>query len=350
MNITSNDTATEATVADSAPLTVETAANAFADFLGRSDRETDTQTDQKEVAESEPSEEGQEAAPNEAEAKEEGPEPEPEADAEPDEDTTEDAEDGPAPNQIEDMAATVKFDDGQEITVEELRKGYLRQSDYTRKRQQAVSEQQEAQAKFTQEVTDTRQRIATDTQSLRQYFESRIKAISDSDPVLGGQIQSELANLKQYEAQQRQAVEANQKQLQDQQQEATAKANLDTLQTLMPELWDTDKAQEFSDGAVSALQDQYGFTSDEATGAVTRAFQGALDPRELLILKDAIAYRKLQADKPKAEAKAKDARPMRKSKRQNTRTTQDQRYADDVNRLRKTGRPEDAAAAFLNII
>jgi hypothetical protein len=65
----------------------------------------------------------------------------------------------------------------------------------------------------------------------------------------------------------------------------------------------TPEAQKaFADDVLKIGQEHYGFTPQDLAQK--------MDHRDLLVLKDAIAYRKLQADKPKALEKVKDVPPV----------------------------------------
>jgi hypothetical protein len=65
----------------------------------------------------------------------------------------------------------------------------------------------------------------------------------------------------------------------------------------------TPEAQKaFADDVLKIGQEHYGFTPQDLAQK--------MDHRDLLVLKDAIAWRKLQADKPKALEKVKDVPPV----------------------------------------
>lgn len=82
-----------------------------------------------------------------AEPEGEEPEPEPEPDSE-DEDS-DDTQDGPQPIEVADDVK-VTLSDGTELTGKELREGWLRQADYTRKTQELAEERRELDARFEQ--------------------------------------------------------------------------------------------------------------------------------------------------------------------------------------------------------
>lgn len=105
----------------------------------------------------------------------------------------------------------------------------------------------------------------------------------------------------------------------------------------MPELQDVKTRQKFT----AELQDHvlaYGFTVDE--------YNQTNDSRLIELAADAMRWRKLQANKPKAIEKAKDAPPVVQApaRRRSTAEVQAQGVREQLSRLAKTGSARDAEA------
>lgn len=128
---------------------------------------------------------------------------------------------------------------------------------------------------------------------------------------------------------------------QNQQMEAARKEQLNhnraKLLEVMPQLRDDKKRAEFQSDFLKYGRDVYGF-SDKELGDAT-------DYRLMPMIRDAIAYRKLQASKPKAVEKAKEAAPVRQpGKRTSEAERANSAYREGRERLRKSGRADDAVA------
>jgi hypothetical protein len=109
----------------------------------------------------------------------------------------------------------------------------------------------------------------------------------------------------------------------------------------LPVLRDDKKRSEFMTDVIKYGSEAYGFTHEELARVG--------DHRTALVLRDAIAWRKLQARKPKADAKAQSAPPVQKpGKRASESEVKASAYRDEMTRLRKSGSMDDAAALILN--
>jgi hypothetical protein len=106
----------------------------------------------------------------------------------------------------------------------------------------------------------------------------------------------------------------------------------------MPEMKDAAKSTEIRQNMKSYLSDQ-GYM-DQEIAALT-------DHRMLLILKDAMSYRKLQKTKPGIMKKVADApRVVRSGTAKTKGERREMAVNDNKKRLAKTGRWQDAAAIF----
>lgn len=155
--------------------TVEEASNAIAAILAREDGEPEEQAPTEEEA----PEQGNEAdeADGETQDDEGGEEPPEEAGAEGDEGADEEGEEPDAP-EAQAKAITIEID-GKPLTLtaEEVRNGYLRQADYTRKTT-ALAEDRKAVLAEAQAVRAERQQYA----ALLPALEQQIKALMPQEP------------------------------------------------------------------------------------------------------------------------------------------------------------------------
>ena len=261
--------------------------------------------------------------------------------ATPSDDDSDDGEDNGSPAQadIESEPAKYRLADGTEVTadeVEEWRKGHLRQSDYTRKAQEVAAkrkatEEREAQiaqqAQYFDEVMPVVMQIAqsrippppdpklidTDVIGFMQAKEAHEAALREVQDLQNAW------NTRHQQTQQEQA-RIQQEQMQNAQAE---------LLRMMPELKDPAKVAALRTEFETALP-TYGYTAEDVNHL--------MDPRQIRVLQDAIAYRKLIASKPKAIDKAKDAIPVQQpGKRSSPGEAQAKARNEQMAKLRKTG-------------
>lgn len=248
--------------------------------------------------------------------------------------------------------ARIRLKDGSEVTLDEVDAGFLRQSDYTRK---------------TQEVARERAAIEGDRAHLTQYAHHAKATLDLAIDALGkvlprkpdpamiqtdalGYMQAQavyeagVEQLDQLVAARRQAEGQEQEQrkgLTRQQQADLGKAIEREGQLLVqkaPELRSEAARSQMLREASDLGAKHYDLKADEV-GAIQ-------DHRFILILKDAIAYRKLQDAKPAAIAKVKAAPPIRPAVRQAPGTRAAQRDNKAWARLQREGTPEAAADAL----
>lgn len=249
--------------------------------------------------------------------------------------------------------------DGHEITGAEVKRGFLRQADYTRK---------------TQEVSQLRHQLAQREEEVRNQQEEIVQILNIATDVTGGMLPKEpdLANydvndarsiasylyaLDQYkkqvegirqtvqsrqtmtqqqEAQKRAAAEA-----QEQERQQTYQARLQNEQRLLlekiPEFRTSEGRNNFA-ADVEKYGGHFGLTPADVSQLQ--------DHRQYAVLRDAIAYRKLQAAKPAAVKQAQAAPPIRPAARpaSGTRAADPRRSAED--RFRRDPTLRNAAATL----
>lgn len=277
---------------------------------------------------------------------------EPETPAEPEElpegEATDDAEEIEASDdesqdeEIQEPPRTFKVGDA-EVTEDELVKGYMRQSDYTRKTQEAAALRKESEA-VQQAVAQERQRYA----EALQFFESQIPQpappapeLLDEDPVeyIRQKDAYDRANAqRQAAAVERQRVEQQTAAEREQAAQALIRQESEKLAERIPEWREPEQRASLVRDIQQEMRDR-GF-SDAEIGQLAYA-------HHFEVVRDAMAYRKMMAKKPAVEKKVRDAPKVVKPGTATNRNSQQEEQAKARQRLRKSGRVEDAAAAIL---
>lgn len=241
----------------------------------------------------------------------------------------------------------IQFDlDGQqvEVTLDELQKSYLRQSDYTKKTQ-ALAEQRKASETELEALRQERMQYAELLPQLAQQLETatspeelqRLNELRESDPLQYmlekdalDQRQAQLNAVKQEQERLAQASQAEQQQLlADHLQKETA-ALMEALPAWKDEAVAKKERQQIREYALSR-----GFTDAE--------LNEVYDSRAILILRDAMMASQANKRKPKQAVKK-----TAKAGTSNVRRKSRSRVAKE--RLSKTGSVRDATAVFENLL
>jgi hypothetical protein len=206
--------------------------------------------------------------------------------------------------------ARTRLRDGSEITVGELKKLADEAKEFKRRDSEFAAIQRDVQAKAAQ-VAQQEQLFAATIQQAITALQHTLPPepdpkLRETDPIdyflKKDQRDSKMAELHRLQSAQQYA--AAQAQAQQAQQFQTVLKNEQTkLYEQAPDLADEGKRRTFYGDLISAGK-HYGFSDDE--------MNSIHDHRVMLMAKDAIAYRKLQAAKPKAMEKAKAATPVSK--------------------------------------
>lgn len=253
-------------------------------------------------------------------------------------DVVDDVTDAPEP-EPESEPVRYRLSDGTEVTadeIEEWRRGTLRQSDYTRKTQEAAKEKKAAeelkahlaeQQKFYEstvpvisEVLKARMPSPPDPAMMREdplgYMEAKDayeRAVSDYQSIVNAYQQHQERIAAETKAEQERRLHNAKEQ----------------LLVMLPELRAPERMKEFQDKLVQNIV-HYGYEPQDLNGLE--------DPRMVAVLKDAIAYRELKASQPKAISKAKDAAPVQvPGKRSSPQEAAQKAKQERLRQLRKTG-------------
>lgn len=260
------------------------------------------------------------------------------------------AEETPAEEPVPEPEHELALPDGkvERVTLDELKKGYLRQSDYTRKRQ-ADAERERQLA-----VDDA------DVRSKRQMYAERLTALEDAlkdldgaepdaatldtlrreNPAEYAAVRADLQDRRERQA----AIRAERERVQAEEAETRRKDAAKhfaeervKLLNAVPEWKDLAKAEVASREIVSTAQ-QYGFAEADIHA-------GMHDHRIVLLLRDAAELKRLKAKVPDTKKKVEALRTATPGAQRSLDRGVGEKKA--LERLSQTGRTDDAAAVFL---
>lgn len=258
----------------------------------------------------------------------------------PEEDTAEaeEVEEDPTDEAEEEEPEEQMFEvDGESLSAEELKLGYLRQSDYTKKTQ-AVAEQRkayEAQSAQTEATMNALLSAAGADLSRFQNVNWEKAAIDSPEQYKQAkaayeQAQSTFNYIKeqadQYQTQQQQQADAANKE--------AATESLTVLKTNIPK-WSNDLYYEIRDYAQTL-----GVNGDE--------FNQVSDHRLITALYKAMQFDQAKKVTAKKKIKPSASKTLSGSKADSTKAVESESARKTRERLRKTGTVDDAAAALLN--
>jgi len=260
---------------------------------------------------------------------EEAPEEETEEAEEVDEDPTDEAE-------AKESDAMFEVD-GESLSAEELKLGYLRQSDYTKKTQ-AVAEQRKAFEAQTAEAEATMNALMSAAGADLSRFQNvnwEQAAIDNPEQYKQAkaayeQAQSTYNLIKaqadQFQTQQQQQTEAAQKE--------AAKESLTVLKTNIPN-WNNDLYYKIGEYA-------------QGLGVSGEEFNKVSDHRLITALWKAMQFDQAKQVTAKKKAKSSPTKTLSGSKADSTKAVESESARKTRERLRKSGTVDDAAAALLN--
>ena len=305
---------------------------------------TETPVDETEVEETQEAEEVEEEAPESEE--EEG-----QAEEETEEEVEEEEYDVVAE---EDLKYTIKVDGEElEVGIDELKNGYQRQADYTRK-SQALAEQR----KETENIQSERQRLEQErqmyanglqmlqeqqTNKLQEYQDTDWTALKNEDPYEYMLKRDEYREAKE----KAQNVQQQQVLIQQEQADEVAKARAHFVQQeysrlvdALPE-WNDEKSTVKTD--VQEYAKSVGFRPDEINQLA--------DHRSVLIIKKAMEYDKLTKKVAPKKKAIKTVPKVQKSGRGNSKEdTEVEAIKKKRARLQKSGKQDDAASIFYDML
>ena len=232
-----------------------------------------------------------------------------------------------------------------EVTLDELKAGYSRDSDYRQKthslsleKKQVEEEKSVLRQQYDQKIRELNEALASAESMTRQQLSTEeLQKLYEEDPSAAAKLdfqmrqQNERLTLLKTKVQQEQARQYN----------AYLAEQTRLAQERIPEFSDPNKSDSFKTGIKSMLRN-YGFNDQEISSVA--------DHRYLLILRDALAYRNIKESKPIVQKKVSNAPKVIKAGVSKGETSKREIVRNKISKLKKTGRIEDAQSAILGML
>lgn len=243
--------------------------------------------------------------------------------------------------------ARVRLDNGDVVTLKDLKQGSLRQADYTRKTQEVATQRRDYEER-NRRVEQLETQLAQDREWTLSVLQSVMPTPPDTaelakDPI--GYMQRKAAydeNVARYNALYAQSMESLNRQRADESarlQQTFREGQQKLRHELVPELKDEGKFNAFRQDVIRFGTEVYGFTQEELGGLT--------DPRVFHGLSDAIKWRKLQQSKGKTTEKTQGRPPVTPGRRQEPQVQKVRATQKDRQTLKSTGgRGRDGQAAL----
>jgi hypothetical protein len=311
---------------------IEGAAEKISGLLNPKDQqETETnvepsETPEKQEAESQPESEGTKAESTE--------------NAETTEETTTELQEEPELHRVKIQGQEL------EVTLDELKAGYSRDSDYRQKTHSLGMEKRdlESQKESLRQSYDTRlaelnELIATADATVRQRQGSEdLQKLYEEDPTTAAKLDFQLRQ----ENRQLEEVKARARDAQAKQYEEFLATQKELAATKIPEFADPNKADQFKINMRNSLRN-YGF-NDQEIGSLA-------DHRFLMVAKDAMSYQAVKDKRPIVAKKVANAPKVVKAGTAKSSTSSGREVIrNKIGKVRKSGNINDAQSAILDII
>jgi hypothetical protein len=246
--------------------------------------------------------------------------------------------------------ARTRLRDGTVTTVGELKKAAEQAKEYQRQLQERETRDREFEQRQAQ-IAAQEQYFTNTVNQAKAVLQANFPPKPDEKLLEQGDTFTYMEQKVRYDAavekwrQLDHAQKVQSQQAEQKRQEETKQRIAQELQLLkdaVPETRTEEGFKAFREDILTYGPKEYGFSAEELANRT--------DHRDFLVLKDAIAYRKLQAEKAKVAAKVKDVPPVQvqaPGRRVSPAEKQAQSVKTDFNRLRQT-RSLDDALAILN--
>ena len=228
--------------------------------------------------------------------------------------------------------------DGQEVSLDELKLGYLRQSDYTRKTQAAAEQRKAAEAQQQNYESTLQSLLAAAGADLSRFEGVNWEGLAAQDPA---QYQQAKAIFEQAQSTYnliRGQAEQHMTQMQERAQaelKQRAQESLGVLKSTIPN-WSNDLYYEIGDYA----QKELGVSSDE--------FNNIADHRSITAMWKAMQYDRAKTVTAEKKVKASPQKTLSGSKADANKVNSGEKYRKARDKLRKTGSMDAAVQALLN--
>ena len=233
-----------------------------------------------------------------------------------------------------------------EVSLDELKAGYSRDSDYRQKTHSLSMEKRDLESQknslrqsYDAKLTELNELIATADATVRQQQGSQdLQRLYEEDPTQAAKLDYELRQRQvQLDDMRAKAREAQAKQYSD-----FLETQRELAATKIPEYSDPSKADQFRMNMRNSLRG-YGFNDDEI---------GSLaDHRFLMVAKDAMNYQSLKDKRPIVQKKVANApKVVKPGVAKSSTSSGREQIRNKIGKLRKTGNINDASSAILDII
>lgn len=248
-----------------------------------------------------------------------------------------------------DLSTTIEVD-GEEITIEELRSGHLRQKDYTRKTQELAENRKAMEAQY-QEIERERAEYAQLLPALAERIQQEAKqepdwdTLYDTDPVMAAKAERQWRKEQEGRVAQLQAVQAEQQRMQQieaQKREQMQQSYLEQQRHILPDIIPEWRDKKVAATEATQIRDFLlgeGFSEQDVSGMSNATL--------VKLARKAMLYDR--GETRANQVKAKPKKPRAKTLKSGSRASQPKRTSaaqEAQNRARKTGRVNDAAAAI----
>ena len=233
-----------------------------------------------------------------------------------------------------------------EVSLDELKAGYSRDSDYRQKTHQLSMERKDLDVQknglrqsYDAKLSELNELIATADATVRQTQGSTdLQKLYEEDPTQAAKLDFELRQQQsRIEDMKSRAREAQAKQYNE-----FLETQRELAATKIPEYSDPGKADQFKINMRNSLK-SYGF-NDEEIGSLA-------DHRFLMVAKDAMSYKSLKDKRPIVQKKVANAPKVVKSGVAKSSTSSGrEQIRNKIGRVRKSGNIQDAQSAILDII
>ena len=231
-----------------------------------------------------------------------------------------------------------------EVSLDELKSGYSRDSDYRQKTHSLSLERKnlEEEKNVLRQTYDTRikeldELMQSANSFISQGSEVDLKAMYEEDPQAAAKLDFQMRQQREHLASLRQKSEV----VKQQQYNQFLNEQKQLAEQAIPELANPQKASEIKVKMRDTLSN-YGF-NDQEIGSLA-------DHRFLLVLKDAMEYRNLKNAKPIVQKKVVNAPKVVKSGTAKTESSKRSVIQSKLGRVKKSGKIQDAQSAILEII
>lgn len=248
-----------------------------------------------------------------------------------------------------DLSTTIEVD-GEEITIEELRSGHLRQKDYTRKTQELAENRKAMEAQY-QEIERERAEYAQLLPAMAERIQQAAEqepdwdTLYDTDPVMAAKAERQWRKEQEARTAQLQAVQAEQQRMQQieaQKQQQMQQSYLEQQRHILPDIIPEWRDKKVAATEATQIRDFLlgeGFSEQDVSGMSNATL--------VKLARKAMLYDR--GETRANEVKAKPKKPRAKILKSGSRASQPKRTSaaqEAQNRARKTGRVNDAAAAI----